>query len=58
KKEILKYRSFISIAKHKKRDEIKNNLIPLDIKPKHIFDEVSQRNGIHMPLNIMQLPSI
>ncbi|KAG4100654.1 hypothetical protein H8356DRAFT_1386263, partial [Neocallimastix lanati (nom. inval.)] len=52
-KEILKYESlhnylekefdaFISILKHKIKDEIRNNSIPLGTNPKYIFNEVSQ----------------
>ncbi|KAG4092118.1 hypothetical protein H8356DRAFT_1406358 [Neocallimastix lanati (nom. inval.)] len=48
KKEVLKYESLhnhlekeidvsISVAKHKIKEEIKKNSIPMDIKPKHIF---------------------
>ena len=48
KKVVLKYESLhnhlekeidvsISVAKHKIKEEIKKNSIPMDIKPKHIF---------------------
>ncbi|KAG4105181.1 hypothetical protein H8356DRAFT_1366384 [Neocallimastix lanati (nom. inval.)] len=57
KKEVLKYESLhnhlekeidvsISVAKHKIKEEIRKNSIPMDIKPKHIFNAVSQEMGI------------
>ncbi|KAG4091036.1 hypothetical protein H8356DRAFT_1331764 [Neocallimastix lanati (nom. inval.)] len=57
KKEVLKYESLhnhlekeidvsISVAKHKIKEEIKKNSIPMDIKPKHIFNAVSQEMGL------------
>ncbi|KAG4092293.1 hypothetical protein H8356DRAFT_1429595 [Neocallimastix lanati (nom. inval.)] len=60
KKEVLKYESlhnhlekeidvFISVAKHKIKEEIKKNSIPMDIKPKHIFNAVSQEMGLICP---------
>ncbi|KAL6604356.1 hypothetical protein LY90DRAFT_514774 [Neocallimastix californiae] len=59
KKEVLKYESLhnhlekeidvsISVAKYKIKEEIKINSIPMDIKPKHIFNAVSQENGTYM----------
>ncbi|KAG4101166.1 hypothetical protein H8356DRAFT_1422047 [Neocallimastix lanati (nom. inval.)] len=56
KKEVLKYESLhnhlekeidvsISVAKHKIKEEIKKNSIPMDIKPKLIFNAVSQEMG-------------
>ncbi len=59
-KEILKYESShnhlekefstsVSIIKHKIKSEIKNSPIPLDIKPKRLFDEVSQELGFICP---------
>ncbi|KAG4092035.1 hypothetical protein H8356DRAFT_1294782 [Neocallimastix lanati (nom. inval.)] len=36
----------ISVAKHKIKEEIKKNSIPMDIKPKHIFNAVSQEMGL------------
>ncbi|KAG4097815.1 hypothetical protein H8356DRAFT_1425223 [Neocallimastix lanati (nom. inval.)] len=60
KKEVLKNESLhnhlekeidvsISIAKHKIKEEIKKNSIPMDIKPKHIFNAVSQEMGLLCP---------
>ncbi|KAG4091534.1 hypothetical protein H8356DRAFT_952454 [Neocallimastix lanati (nom. inval.)] len=60
KKEVLKYESLhnhlekeidvsISVAKHKIKEEIKKNSIPMDIKPKHIFNAVSQEIGLICP---------
>ncbi|ORY37164.1 hypothetical protein LY90DRAFT_511356 [Neocallimastix californiae] len=60
KKEVLKYESLhnhlekeidvsISVAKHKIKEEIKKNLIPMNIKPKHIFNVVSQEMGLICP---------
>ncbi|KAG4101428.1 hypothetical protein H8356DRAFT_1383400 [Neocallimastix lanati (nom. inval.)] len=60
KKEVLKYESLhnhlekeidvsISVAKHKIKEEIKKNSIPMDIKPKHIFNVVSQEMGLICP---------
>ncbi|KAL6599757.1 hypothetical protein U3516DRAFT_802829 [Neocallimastix sp. 'constans'] len=60
KKEVLKYESLhnhlekeidvsISVAKHKIKEEIKKNSIPMDIKPKHIFNAVSQEMGLICP---------
>jgi len=60
KKEVLKYESLhnhlekeidvsISLAKHKIKEEIKKNSIPMDIKPKHIFNAVSQEMGLICP---------
>ncbi|KAG4104184.1 hypothetical protein H8356DRAFT_1303905 [Neocallimastix lanati (nom. inval.)] len=60
KKEVLKYKSLhnhlekeidvsISVAKHKIKEEIKKNSIPMDIKPKHIFNAVSQEMGLICP---------
>ncbi|KAG4091682.1 hypothetical protein H8356DRAFT_1430157 [Neocallimastix lanati (nom. inval.)] len=60
KKEVLKYESLhnhlekeidvsISVAKHKIKEEIKKNSIPMDIKPKHIFNVVSQEMGFICP---------
>ncbi|KAL6599375.1 hypothetical protein U3516DRAFT_762877 [Neocallimastix sp. 'constans'] len=57
KKEVLKYESLhnnlekeidvsISVAKHKIKEEFKKNSIPMDIKPKHIFNAVSQEMGL------------
>ncbi|KAL6593504.1 hypothetical protein U3516DRAFT_804873 [Neocallimastix sp. 'constans'] len=59
-KEVLKYESLhnhlekeiyvsISVAKHKIKEEIKKNSIPMDIKPKHIFNAVSQEMGLICP---------
>jgi len=39
----------ISVAKHKIKEEIKKNSIPMDIKPKHIFNAVSQEMGLICP---------
>ena len=36
----------LSVAKHKIKEEIKKNSIPMDIKPKHIFNAVSQEIGL------------
>ncbi|KAL6612257.1 hypothetical protein U3516DRAFT_798575 [Neocallimastix sp. 'constans'] len=60
KKEVLKYESLhnhlekeidvsILIAKHKIKEEIKKNSIPMDIKPKHILNAVSQEMGFICP---------
>ncbi|KAG4091529.1 hypothetical protein H8356DRAFT_1360816 [Neocallimastix lanati (nom. inval.)] len=60
KKEVLKYESLhnhlekeidvsISVAKHKIKEEIKKNSIPMDIKPKHIFNAVSHEIGLICP---------
>ncbi|KAG4101660.1 hypothetical protein H8356DRAFT_1331931 [Neocallimastix lanati (nom. inval.)] len=60
KKEVLKYESLhnhlekeidvsISVAKHKIKEEIKKNSIPMDIKPKHIFNAISQEMGLICP---------
>ncbi|KAG4084322.1 hypothetical protein H8356DRAFT_1436266 [Neocallimastix lanati (nom. inval.)] len=60
KKEVLKYESLhnhlekeidvsISVAKHKIKEEIKKNSIPMDIKPKHIFNAVSQEMELICP---------
>ncbi|KAG4101048.1 hypothetical protein H8356DRAFT_1034900 [Neocallimastix lanati (nom. inval.)] len=60
KKEVLKYESLhnhlekeidvsISVAKHKIKEEIKKNSIPMDIKLKHIFNAVSQEMGLICP---------
>ncbi|KAG4090613.1 hypothetical protein H8356DRAFT_1409886 [Neocallimastix lanati (nom. inval.)] len=60
KKEVLKYESLhnhlekeidvsISVAKHKIKEEIKKNSIPMDIKPKHIFNAVSHEMGLICP---------
>jgi len=59
KKEVLKYESLhnhlekeidvsISVAKHKIKEEIRKNSIPMVIKPKHIFNAVSQEMGAYM----------
>jgi len=39
----------ILIAKHKIKEEIKKNSIPMDIKPKHILNAVSQEMGFICP---------
>ena len=39
----------ISVAKHKIKEEIRKNSIPIDIKPKHIFNAVSQEMGLICP---------
>ncbi|KAG4086576.1 hypothetical protein H8356DRAFT_1434358 [Neocallimastix lanati (nom. inval.)] len=60
KKEVLKYESLhnhlekeidvsISVAEHKIKEEIKKNSIPMDIKPKHIFNAISQEMGLIYP---------
>ncbi|KAG4099871.1 hypothetical protein H8356DRAFT_1423473 [Neocallimastix lanati (nom. inval.)] len=60
KKEVLKYESLhnhlekeidvsISVAKHKIKEEIKKNSIPMNIKPKHIFNAISQEMGLTCP---------
>ncbi|KAG4095728.1 hypothetical protein H8356DRAFT_1426740 [Neocallimastix lanati (nom. inval.)] len=60
KKEVLKYESLhnhlekeidvsISVAKHKIKEEIKKNSIPMDIEPKHMFNAVSQEMGLICP---------
>ncbi|KAG4083385.1 hypothetical protein H8356DRAFT_1326411 [Neocallimastix lanati (nom. inval.)] len=60
KKEVLKYESLhnhlekeidvsISVAKHKIKEEIKKISIPMDIKPKHIFNAVSQEMRLICP---------
>ncbi|ORY77096.1 hypothetical protein LY90DRAFT_501481 [Neocallimastix californiae] len=60
KKEVLKYESLhnhlekeidvsISVAKHKIKEEIKKNSIPMNIKPKHIFNAVSQEMELICP---------
>ncbi|KAG4104112.1 hypothetical protein H8356DRAFT_1351096 [Neocallimastix lanati (nom. inval.)] len=60
KKEVLKYESLhnhlekeidvsISVAKHKIKEEIKKNSIHMNIKPKHIFNAVSQEMGLICP---------
>ena len=38
----------ISVAKHKIKEEIRKNSIPMVIKPKHIFNAVSQEMGAYM----------
>ncbi|ORX66089.1 hypothetical protein BCR32DRAFT_250539 [Anaeromyces robustus] len=59
-KEVLKYESShnhlekefstsISITKHKIKNEIRKSLIPLDMRPKRIYDEVSQELGFICP---------
>ncbi|ORX64275.1 hypothetical protein BCR32DRAFT_251198 [Anaeromyces robustus] len=59
-KEVLKYKSSynhlekefstsISITKHKIKNEIRKSLIPLDMRPKRIYDEVSQELGFICP---------
>eukprot|EP00833_Pecoramyces_ruminatium_P015376 jgi/Orpsp1_1/1189408/evm.model.d7180000071837.1 len=60
KKEILTYESLhnhsekefdvsVSIMKHKIKDKIRKNSIPFEIKPKRIFNEVSQEMGYICP---------
>ncbi|KAL6630774.1 hypothetical protein U3516DRAFT_793046 [Neocallimastix sp. 'constans'] len=60
KKEVLKYESLhnhlekeidvsILVAKHKIKEEIKKKSILMDIKPKHIFNAVSQEMGLICP---------
>jgi len=39
----------ISIMKHKMKKEIKKNSIPFNIKPKRIFNEISQEMGLICP---------
>ncbi|KAG4093474.1 hypothetical protein H8356DRAFT_1354368 [Neocallimastix lanati (nom. inval.)] len=51
-KKILKYEKFdvsISIAKHKIKDEIRKSSIPLNIKSKRMFNDVSQEIGFICP---------
>ncbi|KAG4098851.1 hypothetical protein H8356DRAFT_1424407 [Neocallimastix lanati (nom. inval.)] len=53
KKEVLKYESLHNHLEkeidHKIKEEIKKNSIPMDIKPKHIFNAVSQEMGLICP---------
>ncbi|KAG4092905.1 hypothetical protein H8356DRAFT_1321662 [Neocallimastix lanati (nom. inval.)] len=53
KKEVLKYKSLHNHLEkeidHKIKEEIKKNSIPMDIKPKHIFNAVSQEMGLICP---------
>ncbi len=60
KKEILKYESLhnhlekefsasISTVKHKIKDQIRKSLTPCDIKPKRLFDEISEDMGFICP---------
>ncbi|KAG4084205.1 hypothetical protein H8356DRAFT_1436396 [Neocallimastix lanati (nom. inval.)] len=43
------YKTLNKLAKHKIKEEIKKNSIPMDIKPKHIFNAVSQEMGLICP---------
>ncbi|KAG4096393.1 hypothetical protein H8356DRAFT_1355228 [Neocallimastix lanati (nom. inval.)] len=45
----IKYDASISIAKRKIKDEIRNSSIPLGIKHKRIFNEISQEMGFICP---------
>ncbi|KAG4082174.1 hypothetical protein H8356DRAFT_1435863 [Neocallimastix lanati (nom. inval.)] len=69
KKEVLKYESLhnhlekeidvsISVAKHKIKEEIRKNSIPMVIKPKHIFNAVSQEMGAYININKQFPPNI
>ncbi|ORX52493.1 hypothetical protein BCR32DRAFT_251807 [Anaeromyces robustus] len=60
KNEILKYESFhnhlekefdasLSLIKHKIKEEIRKSTIPMDLKPRRIYNEVSQNMGIICP---------
>ncbi|KAL6618465.1 hypothetical protein U3516DRAFT_747155 [Neocallimastix sp. 'constans'] len=44
------YKTLNKLAKHKIKEEIKKNSIPMDIKPKHIFNAVSQEIGLIYPI--------
>ena len=39
----------VSITKHKIKEEIRKSSIPMDLKPKHIYNEVSQEMGFICP---------
>ncbi|KAL6596536.1 hypothetical protein U3516DRAFT_765046 [Neocallimastix sp. 'constans'] len=43
------YKTLNKLAKHKIKEEIKKYSIPMDIKPKHIFNNVSQEMGLICP---------
>ncbi|ORX64099.1 hypothetical protein BCR32DRAFT_287330 [Anaeromyces robustus] len=60
KNEILKYESFhnhlekefdasLSLIKHKIKEEIRKSTIPMDLKPRRIYNEVSQNVGFICP---------
>ncbi|ORX63230.1 hypothetical protein BCR32DRAFT_251688 [Anaeromyces robustus] len=60
KNEILKYESFhnhlekefdasLSLIKHKIKEEIRQSIIPMDLKPRRIYKEVSQNMGFICP---------
>ncbi|ORX76414.1 hypothetical protein BCR32DRAFT_284173 [Anaeromyces robustus] len=60
KNEILKYESFhnhlekefdasLSLIKHKIKEEIRKSIIPMDLKPRRIYNEVSQNMGFICP---------
>ncbi|KAL6604745.1 hypothetical protein U3516DRAFT_801337 [Neocallimastix sp. 'constans'] len=49
KKEVLKYESLHNHLEKEIDEEIKKNSIPMDIKPKHIFNAVSQEMGLICP---------
>ncbi|ORX61817.1 hypothetical protein BCR32DRAFT_251741 [Anaeromyces robustus] len=60
KNEILKYESFhnhlekefdasLSLIKHKIKEEIRKSTIPMDLKPRRIYNEVSQNMGFICP---------
>ena len=44
-----KFEASISITKHKINEEIRKSSIPMDLKPKHIYNEVSQEIGFICP---------
>ncbi|ORY20852.1 hypothetical protein LY90DRAFT_516467 [Neocallimastix californiae] len=65
KKKVLKYENLhnhlekeidvpISVAKHKIKEKIKKNSIPMDIKPKHILMPFLKKWDLYVP-NIIQL---
>ncbi|KAG4083842.1 hypothetical protein H8356DRAFT_1436646 [Neocallimastix lanati (nom. inval.)] len=40
------YDASVSIVKHKMKNEIRKTLIPFDINPKHIYNEISEEIGL------------
>jgi len=60
KKEIIKYEgthnhleketdASLSIVRHKIKDEVRKSSVPFDIKPKNIYNEISQDMGVKCP---------
>jgi len=45
----------VSITKHKIKEKIRKSSIPMDLKPKHIYNEVSQEKWYLFILNTIQL---